>query len=185
MEIAVYVITALLLLAAAYVVFRIFVCRDYRRKGRLTPFSIILQILLFFLHALSSYLYLDSKLSNIRTDSALYIMAIVCMAAGLVLFALAMTNLGIGKSFCVDVTGLKQTGFYRYTRNPQLVAYSLFLIGYALLWPSWTGLIWIGLLWALSHMMVLTEEEHLRRTFGEEYDRYRAKTPRYLGLLKR
>ena len=29
--------------------------------------------------------------------------------------------------------------------------------------------------------MVLTEEEHLRRVFGEDYARYCDRVPRYLG----
>jgi hypothetical protein len=30
---------------------------------------------------------------------------------------------------------------YRYSHNPQIVAYSLVVIGYALLWPAWRGII--------------------------------------------
>jgi protein-S-isoprenylcysteine O-methyltransferase Ste14 len=30
--------------------------------------------------------------------------------------------------------------------------------------------------------MVLTEEEHLGRIFGREYDHYRDRVPRYIGL---
>jgi protein-S-isoprenylcysteine O-methyltransferase Ste14 len=55
------------------------------------------------------------------------------------------------------------------------------VIGYALLWPAWSGLVWVGLYLAIAHVMVRTEEEHLQRAYGEAYERYCAGTPRYLG----
>jgi len=185
MELVVYAITAVLLLVAGYVVFRFFVHRDYRDRGRLSPFSSFLQLLLFFLHGTSAYVYMDVTFRRIRTDSPLFIPAMVCIVVGLVLMLIAMSRLGAGQVFGVKVTGLRQSGLYRYTRNPQIVFGLPIYIGFAMLWPAWTGLVWLGLLWVLLHMMVLTEEEHLRRAFGEEYDRYRAKTPRYLGFRRR
>jgi len=185
MELVVYAITAVLLLVAGYVVFRFFVHRDYRNRGRLSPLSSFLQLLLFFLHGMSAYVYMDVTFRRIRTDSPLFIPAMVCIVVGLVLMLIAMSRLGAGQVFGVKVTGLRQSGLYRYTRNPQIVFGLPIYIGFAMLWPAWTGLVWLGLLWVLLHMMVLTEEEHLRRAFGEEYDRYRAKTPRYLGFRKR
>jgi len=179
---ALELITALLLLLAAFITFRVFVRRDYRKKGRLTPFSSFLQLLLFFLHAMSSYVYLGS--AQVGKDSPFFVLAILLMAAGLVLTGIAMANLGVGDVIGVKVAGLKTSGFYRYTRNPQIIICSLFYIGCAILWPSWTGLFWLGLLWVMLHMMVLTEEEHLRRKFGEEYRRYCEKTPRYFGFRK-
>jgi len=37
----------------------------------------------------------------------------------------------------------------------------------------------------MLHMMVLTEEEHLRERFGVEYECYMEQVPRYLGISKR
>jgi len=37
----------------------------------------------------------------------------------------------------------------------------------------------------LAHLMILSEEEHLRDVFGEEYERYCERVPRYLGLRRR
>jgi protein-S-isoprenylcysteine O-methyltransferase Ste14 len=180
MGLALKFVTALLLLLAAYATFRIFVRRDYRKKGRLTPFSSFLQFFLFLLHGFSSYVYLGS--SQIGRDSPFFLLAILFMVAGVILLAIAMTTLGMGDVVGLKVAGLKTSGFYRYTRNPQIVTGSLFYIGYAILWLSWAGLVWLGLFWIMLHLMVLTEEEHLRRSFGEEYERYCEKTPRYFGF---
>ncbi len=51
-----------------------------------------------------------------------------------------------------------------------------------MVFQSWHALGLVVLFAAIAHLMVLTEEEHLRRVFGEEYARYCARVPRYLGL---
>ena len=112
----------------------------------------------------------------------MFVVALLFMVIGGVLVLLAMSQLGIGISFGKKSPGLRQSGFYRYTRNPQIVTYWLLCLGYAMLWPSWTGLLWLGIIWAICHMMVLTEEEHLSRVFGNEYEAYCAQTPRYVGF---
>ena len=73
---------------------------------------------------------------------------------------------------------------YHVTRNPQLVGGSLLVIGTVVLWPSWYALGWAVLYGIVAHMMVLTEEEHLRDVFGGEYERYCGRVPRYLGILR-
>ena len=80
---------------------------------------------------------------------------------------------------------LKQSGIYRWTRNPQLVGYGLFLLAFTLAWPSWYTLIATLAYLPIAHMMVRTEEAHLRRAFGQAYERYCQEVPRYLGLPKR
>ena len=59
---------------------------------------------------------------------------------------------------------------------------ALLVAGSAALWPSWYALGWLFLYAAIAHMMVLTEEEHMRNVHGEEYERYCERVPRYLGL---
>jgi protein-S-isoprenylcysteine O-methyltransferase Ste14 len=181
MEIFPVVVVSALLLVAAVIIFGR-VRRDYRASGKLTPLSTFLEVLIFFLHGSASYAFLDSNLSHINQASPLFFLSILCMLAGVVLVAIAMGRLGMGESVGQQVSGVQQSGLYRYSRNPQIVAYGLVLIGYALLWPSWSGLVWVGLYLAIGHLMVRTEEEHLRRTYGEAYERYCARTPRYLGL---
>jgi protein-S-isoprenylcysteine O-methyltransferase Ste14 len=36
----------------------------------------------------------------------------------------------------------------------------------------------------VGHLMVMTEEEHLREVYGEEYERYCERVPRYLFGLQ-
>jgi protein-S-isoprenylcysteine O-methyltransferase Ste14 len=107
------------------------------------------------------------------------------MAIGLVATLAAMGRLSWRDTIGRSVAALRQSGIYRFTRNPQLVAYFVFLSGYVLLWPSLLGLAWLGLYGFIAHVMVLTEEPHLRRVFGAEYETYRRRTPRYIGWPKR
>jgi protein-S-isoprenylcysteine O-methyltransferase Ste14 len=74
---------------------------------------------------------------------------------------------------------LKETGIYRFTRNPQLILYNFLLIGFALLWPSWYSIPWIIIYYILAHMMVKSEEEHLSRLFDTSYEDYCKRVPRY------
>ncbi len=52
-------------------------------------------------------------------------------------------------------------------------------------WLAGSSPVWVGLYLAIGHLMVRGEEEHLRRAYGEAYERYCAKTTSYLGLLGR
>jgi protein-S-isoprenylcysteine O-methyltransferase Ste14 len=56
----------------------------------------------------------------------------------------------------------------------------LMVLGVFVYLPSVYNLGWL-LIWAvIGHWMVTTEETHLRRVFGEEYEQYCEETPRYI-----
>jgi protein-S-isoprenylcysteine O-methyltransferase Ste14 len=171
------------LLAGAFFVFAR-VRSDYQTLGRLSRPIAVLQVVYFCLYALSSYVFLDSGLSHVDTGSLLFPVALVLMIAGFLLVVLSMPFLG-QPSFGRAVGSLRTSGLYRYSRNPQLVGAFLFIVGYALLWPSWQGLLWASLWLVIAHLMVRGEEAHLERVFGDEYRDYCRRTPRYLGLRKR
>ncbi len=59
------------------------------------------------------------------------------------------------------------------------------MLGYVVLWPTWRTVGSLVLIAAIVHAMVMTEEEHLRDMFGPEYEQYRERVPRYLGIRKR
>lgn len=107
------------------------------------------------------------------------------VSAFLVLAFGTMAWFGLRRAFGRQVTGLIDRGPYRLSRNPQLVGGSLLILGTVVLWPSWYALGWAVLGGVIGHVMVLTEEEHLRDVFGETYERYCEQVPRYLGLGQR
>lgn len=75
-------------------------------------------------------------------------------------------------------------GFYRYVRNPMYVAVVSMVLGQGLLFGNLYLLIYGFFAWLVTFLFVLTyEEPTLRRTFGAEYDTYRANVPRWIPRL--
>jgi protein-S-isoprenylcysteine O-methyltransferase Ste14 len=76
------------------------------------------------------------------------------------------------------------TGSYRFVRNPMYVAVVSLILGQALWFGSVGTLIWGFVVWLTVHAFVLAyEEPTLRRTYGEQYDCYRANVRRWLPRL--
>lgn len=169
------------LLVAGGLVFRK-VGHDYTQHGRLTMFAVGLELLIFFLHGSASYVYLDSVTAHIAVGAPWFWAAVALLVVGFAGVFAAMARLTWVKSVGRDFSGLRTTGLYRFSRNPQLVAYGLVVLGYALLWPSWRGLVWVAVYAAIAHMMALAEEAHLRRVYGAAYADYCRRVPRYVGV---
>jgi protein-S-isoprenylcysteine O-methyltransferase Ste14 len=113
------------------------------------------------------------------------LIAWILIIVGVGITLIAMARLGIRRLHGLDSGALEGSGLYRLTRNPQIVWSSLAVVGYAMYWPSWHTVGWVALYLAICHMMVLTEEEHLRSVFGEQYVRYCERVPRYLRLRRK
>lgn len=72
-------------------------------------------------------------------------------------------------------------GFYRYVRNPMYVAVVSMVLGQGLLFGNPQLLLYGVVAWLVTFLFVVTyEEPTLRRTFGAEYDTYRANVPRWI-----
>ena len=181
-----YIALALLLAVASLVLFRVFVRTDYREKGRLTPLTSLLQLLIWALLIGFPFLYNPPQWvwfwsAHVPVGTGLRAVGVSAVVAGVLLAFATMVWFGIRRAVGVEVGGLVESGPYRLTRNPQIVGGALTVLGCAVLWPSWYALGWICLYSIASHAMVLTEEEHLRRVFGVVYERYCARVPRYIG----
>jgi protein-S-isoprenylcysteine O-methyltransferase Ste14 len=75
------------------------------------------------------------------------------------------------------------TGPYRWSRNPMYVGVLLVLLGWAACFQS-RALLLYGLAVAIAfHVRVVVAEEPWQaRTFGEDWTRYKAHTPRWAGM---
>ncbi len=177
---SVYLLLAFLLLSAAFIIFRLFVRRDYWQHGQLTLFSSLLELLIFCLWGVFTWLDLPPDWPPADTSPILRVLGWGLIIAGLAVLLIMIAGFGLRRALGLEVNGLKQSGPYRLSRNPQIVACTLAVVGYAILWRSWHTLGWVLLYTAIAHMMVLTEEEHLRNVYGETYIRYCARVPRYI-----
>ena len=174
------ILVAATLLGFAFYVFAR-VRSDYRVLGSLTKPVAVLQTGYFFVYAFSSYLFLDSRLAAVSPVGGTLALALMLMIVGLLVVLSSMPFLG-RRSFGSQIGNLHTGGVYRYSRNPQLVGSFVFIIGYVMLWPSWTGMLWATLWLPISWLMERGEEEHLARVFGKEYEEYCDRTPRYVGI---
>lgn len=102
------------------------------------------------------------------------------VVVGLAVAGWAGYTFRMAESFGLD-GDLHIDGPYRYTRNPQYVGMYAVLTGVLLLVNS--GVLLLGTLPAFLWMALLpfAEEPWLRDRFGEAYERYRRRVPRFLG----
>jgi protein-S-isoprenylcysteine O-methyltransferase Ste14 len=76
---------------------------------------------------------------------------------------------------------LVAVGPYRFSRNPMYVGVTLILIGWAVLFWSLTLMVYAALVLLAFHIRVIAgEEPWLKRTYGADWESYRARVPRWL-----
>jgi protein-S-isoprenylcysteine O-methyltransferase Ste14 len=150
---------------------------DYRKYGRTTVLGVLLLLVGWFVPmCVVGYAYrwvFPPETTMQHVGWGIIVLSLVLCVIPLHRFRRGMW---IGR----NVSGLVTDGVYRYTRNPQYVAAALMPLGYAVTgWSIWA---WVGVavMWLTIHLTALVEEEHLERTFGDEYRRYKESTPRYL-----
>jgi protein-S-isoprenylcysteine O-methyltransferase Ste14 len=183
MFIIVYLTFAVFYLVCAYFILER-VRKDYAAQGALRKSTSNLEILMFFLHGCLIGVSYGGK-DTWKPVSPYSAIAILGIALALIGFANLLTALRVFGPFWrmlgLDVEGLKQSGIYRRTRNPQLIGYWLMILAIPVVWPSWLALLSVLLYWPMAHRMVKVEEQHLEALFGEEYLEYCRETPRYIG----
>ena len=72
-------------------------------------------------------------------------------------------------------------GLYRFSRNPMYVAVTLMLIGWTVcVWSRTLAIYTVFVIAAFHLRVVLGEEPWLARTHGAEWEKYKARVPRWL-----
>lgn len=151
---------------------------EYRKRGKLTWFGLFLLCAMIFMPNIMLDYAMRYEMPETPLDWAGVLIGLTGIAV--IVASLAVFR-SLAKMLCVTTGELTVTGLYRWSRNPQYVGFLLFLLGFAL--NDWS-------LWCLAalavqatnlHLLVLIEEEHLQRVFGEPYAAFRRTTPRYWG----
>lgn len=82
-------------------------------------------------------------------------------------------------------SSLVTTGANAVSRNPMYVGMAGLLVAHALRRGSVTALLPVAaFVLVIDRVQIVAEEEALSAHFGAEYDRYRARVPRWLGPLR-
>ena len=182
MQTAIFLISTVLLLSAAYFVFHRVVAQDYLNKGRLGWWASTLQLLIFVGFFFFPYLYMPPEWSWDWLPNGTWnrLAALLLVSLGMVVAFGTMIWFGLRRAFGLEVKGIVITGPYRYSRNPQMLGGWMSVLGVFVYLPSVYNLGWV-LIWAIiGHWMVNNEEIHLHRKFGKEFEQYCDETPRYL-----
>ena len=77
---------------------------------------------------------------------------------------------------------LRTGGWYRYSRNPQYVGYVVATVGFALLANSVLVTIVCAIYFGWWLALPFAEEPWLRDRYGEDYERYAERVPRFVGV---
>lgn len=143
------------------------------------PFA-LLYFYLIFAHAFRWPTIANEPLFD--SKAAGWIGVASCLAGLAVLWsALA----GFGASFRIGIDEKKPgdlitSGIFGRTRNPIYVGFAFVLCGEFLIFPHWLLLLYLLGGFALFHRQVLREEAFLTDHYGEAFQRYAARVPRYL-----
>lgn len=149
---------------------------EYRKHGKLTPWGLLLLCLMFFM----PNLVLEYATRYEMPGTWLDYVGIFVGLVGLTLCLISMYSFrSVPKVLCLDADELTLSGLYRWSRNPQYIGWILFLLGIALNDWSWWCLGALLVITVSIHLLILVEEEHLLRAFGEPYLDFCNKVPRY------
>ncbi|HEX5683811.1 MAG TPA: isoprenylcysteine carboxylmethyltransferase family protein [Ideonella sp.] len=78
---------------------------------------------------------------------------------------------------------LAQTGAYARIRHPQYAAFVLIMFGFLLQWPTVLTVLMFPILCVMYVRLAHTEEREAAHRFGDEWERYAQRTPRFFPRL--
>ena len=109
------------------------------------------------------------------------IAGIVFLGLGLILYGLTVRSLLRG----IKETRLVTTGLYRYCQNPLYAVIMLLIIpGIGFLMNSWLVLTTPILGYVIFKKFITQEYNEMTDVFGEEYKRYKERTPEFFPFIK-
>ncbi len=108
--------------------------------------------------------------------SVLHILSAALIGAGFILLSAAWRVLHAAQA----AGRLASAGPYARVRHPQYIGFIAILLGFLLQWPTLLTLAMFPVLVAMYIRLAHREEAEVRLAFGEEYDRYAARVPRWL-----
>lgn len=140
-------------------------------KGEKRVFVISMMIILFLL---AYSVFLPLKLCTVWFYAGLAIYLV-----GLVMFLTAIVNIAttpLGQPFT--------KGVYRYSRHPLMFSSSITFVGVSVASASWILLLLSVVIIVLQTSQAIAEERGCLETYGDEYQEYLNRTPRWIGMPK-
>ncbi len=109
---------------------------------------------------------------------------LIIFIVGAVILLMGMVELrSLRRSTGQDISILITTGMYRWSRNSQFVGWVMVLLGVSLIGRSGFSLsLTIAFMVVIHLYTIFLEEPYLEDIYEEEYRKYKANTPRYIGI---
>ncbi len=146
--------------------------------------------LLFITGKISGYLtwiflvisLIDINIFPVYSTHTLRTIGIIMLSPGVLL--LVLSSIYLGNSVRIGLpetkTILKQSGIYRFSRNPMYLGFNLVTLS-SIIYTLNLIVIVLGIFSIITyHLIILGEEKFLRERFGEQYLVYKSKVHRYL-----
>jgi protein-S-isoprenylcysteine O-methyltransferase Ste14 len=125
------------------------------------------------------FLFIFSIFLPLRVGTAWLYAGLIIFLLGFLIFLTSLINAAAtpsGKLFT--------SGMYRFFRHPLYLSFSLMPLGAGIASASWIFIAFAVINWGFFTLQVNKEEKECLQIFGEEYQRYLAKTPRWIGIPK-
>jgi len=110
------------------------------------------------------------------------------LMTGVAWLVAAQVHLGASWRIGIDESarpGLVTSGLYAFSRNPIYLGLFVALAGFALLVPTWPSVVLLAGAVIGFHNQAVHEEAFLRRTYGEDFERYARRVGRFIPLVGR
>jgi protein-S-isoprenylcysteine O-methyltransferase Ste14 len=140
-----------------------------RKENRLT-YAVLLPMVVSWFYAI----FLPLQLGTVWLYSGL----IICLF-GMIFTIVAILNFSTSPKDKVITKGL-----YRFTRNPTYIGIILMQIGLGIACSSWLYLLLTAALMILLNANLSAEERYCLYRYGDDYQEYKNKTPRWIGIPK-
>lgn len=127
--------------------------------------------------------------SHPPTSGPLFVIALAILALGVAIYAWCIWDFAtFGKGTPAPIDAPKKLvvrGLYRYTRNPMYVGVFTVTLGWAMLFQVAALGLYVLIVGTCFHLfIILYEERHLQKEFGDEYEDYRSRVSRWLPRLR-
>lgn len=157
--------------------------RDWRRSPELSPISVVLAWFVYAAHAaLVVWAAIAGGWQLADPGPASYLIGTALIAVGTAMIIAGVGAFGsLQRTQGTQADRLVTSGIYRYSRHPQNVGGGIAYLGIAVAAVSGLALMFAVFYWLAMLPYMNIEEDVVESAFGDEYRRYRAKTPLLIG----
>lgn len=142
--------------------------------------ALIFCVLTYFLNKALPVLQFEMNQLFLYVIAASFVLdGIAVSAAGVLSFKKAQTTVNPLKP--EQASTLVNTGIYRFTRNPMYLGMAFILLGWSLFLSSFIFVLVLpAFILYLTYFQIIPEERALEKIFGEEFNRFKQQTRRWL-----